>query len=304
MKKLLIWVLFCVLLVGGVACQGIEQQKTASYTLYFQERDLSSVAGAGALRAVSTVMPELESVDTQQAAERLLRRLMAGTEDETLKVPIPSGTELMSLRLNGGQAVVDFSGAYGTLSGVNLTLADYAITLTLTQLPEITSVKITVLGQELGYRDQQVFTGREILLAPEGDVVGTVTVTLYFINAEGALSPEERTLKLYEGDTQVSVVARALEDGPASKELTSVFPKNFQIKSVWMEEAVCYVNIPSTQLELLSPEGNLSVVLEALDRSLCSLETVRETRFLVDGQFTQIYGQDDENYLAKDVQMK
>ena len=100
------------------------------------------------------------------------------------------------------------------LSGVELTLADQAITLTLTQLPDILSVQITVRGQELAYRSKQVFTARDVLVAPEGDVVGTAEVTLYFPDESGVLQPEERTLELYEGDTQVSAVARALENGP------------------------------------------------------------------------------------------
>ena len=56
-------------------------------------------------------------------------------------------------------------------------------------------------------------------------------------------------MDLYEGDTQVSAVARALENGPESKELSAVFPAGFRVKSVWLEEDVCYVNLPSVLLE-------------------------------------------------------
>ena len=102
-----------------------------------------------------------------------MAELLKGPLNETLKSPIPSGTTLLSLKVEGTRAFVDLSLAYSTLSGVALTLADCAITLTLTQLPEILSVKITVRGQELAYRDRQVFTTRGVLLAPEEDVVGT-----------------------------------------------------------------------------------------------------------------------------------
>lgn len=40
---------------------------------------------------------------------------------------------------------------------MELSLADYAITLTLTQLPDVARVRITVLGEELDYRSRQVF---------------------------------------------------------------------------------------------------------------------------------------------------
>ena len=107
--------------------------------------------------------------------------LLQGPSDETLKRTIPAGTTMNSLYLEGTRAVVDLSTAYGLLSGIELTLADQSIALTLTQVPEIVSVKITVLGEELAYRDRQIFTGRDVLLAPEGDVVGTVDATLYFL---------------------------------------------------------------------------------------------------------------------------
>ena len=114
-------------------------------------------------------------------------------------------------------------------------MADYAITLTLTQLPQIAVVNITVRGQELAYRDSQIFTARDVLLTSNEDVIDRVTVTLYFLDEAGDLAPEEQTLDLYEGDTQVSAVARALEVGPESRDLQAVQPEGFQGKSVWLE---------------------------------------------------------------------
>ena len=174
--------------------------------------------------------------------------------------------------------------------------------LTLTQVPEIGSVKITVRGQELAYRDRQIFLSRDVLLVPEEDVVSTVTAVLYFLNGEGALTPEERTLDLYEGDTQVYAVARALENGPESKELSAVMPEGFRVKSVWLEEDVCYVNLSSAMLEGLPQKTGLQTAVYSLAKSLCSLDTVSEVRFLVDGEFAKQYGTVDisEPYIFVD----
>src|SRR5699024_3447935 len=153
---------------------------------------------------------------------------------------IPAGTTLLSLTLNGSQAVVDLSSAYASLSGVELTLADQAVALTLTQLPEIVSVRITVRGQELAYRSKQVFSGRDVLLEPEGDVVSAVEAALYCLDSAGNLAAEERTLPLYEGDTQVGAVVQALAAGPLDESLSAVFPEGFRPGNVWLEEDVCY----------------------------------------------------------------
>ena len=102
--------------------------------------------------------------------------------------------------------------------------------------------------------------------------------------------PEERALELYEGDTQVGAVVRALENGPEEDSLSAVMPENFRVRSVWQEEDVCYVNLSSAQLEDLPETDALSTALLSLQRSLCSLESVQEVRFLVDGEFARSYG--------------
>lgn len=287
MRKLVSLLLCAAALLSGCARGGESQQGTA-YSLYFLEADLESVPGGDALRAETVYLEE--DLGTTALAEALVERLLEGPSDATLENPIPAGTSLLSLELNGAYAKVDLSSNYRSLSGVALTLADYAITLTLTQLPQIAIVSITVRGQDLAYRDTQTFTARDVLLSSNEDVIGTVPATLYFLDEEGRLTPEERTLDLYEGDTQVSAVARALELGPENQSLRLVQPEEFQVKSVWLEEDVCYVNLSSSQLETLPEERDMPMILQALALSLCSLDTVSEVRFLVDGDFAAEYG--------------
>lgn len=287
MRKLVSLLLCAAALLSGCARGGESQQGTA-YSLYFLEADLESAPGGDALRAETVYLEE--DLGTTALAEALVERLLEGPSDATLENPIPAGTSLLSLELNGAYAKVDLSSNYRSLSGVALTLADYAITLTLTQLPQIAIVSITVRGQDLAYRDTQTFTARDVLLSSNEDVIGTVPATLYFLDEEGRLTPEERTLDQYEGDTQVSTVARALEIGPENRSLRLVQPEEFQVKSVWLEEDVCYVNLSSSQLETLPEETDMPMILQALALSLCSLDTVSEVRFLVDGDFAAEYG--------------
>lgn len=281
MRKWACLLLIPLLLLTG--CAREEPERTA-YLLYFQEADLSFSAGEGAFRTENVYLSDDEIQSSRQLAEALMGELLKGPAGETLKSPLPAGTSLLSLELTGDRATVDLSAAYNTLSGVALTLADSAIAMTLSQVPEISSVQITVRGRELAYRERQVLNIREVLLTPEEDVVSTVDARLYFLNQEGRLIPESRTLELYEGDTQVSAVAKALESGPENRDLLSPLPEGFRVKSVWLEEAVCYVNLSSALLEGLE-EAVLRTALQALGDSLLSLEGVEETRFLVDGEF-------------------
>ena len=85
-------------------------------------------------------------------------------------------------------------------------------------------------------------------------------------------------------------MVRALENGPEEDSLSAVMPENFRVRSVWQEEDVCYVNLSSAQLEDLPETDALSAAMLSLQRSLCSLESVQEVRFLVDGEFARSYG--------------
>lgn len=288
MKKQICLLLLVPLLLLPAGCRREEPARTA-YDLYFQEADLTYSAGESPFRTETVYLYDAETDSAPRLAEALVRELLKGPADETLKSTLPAGTTLLSLEIEGDRARVDLSPSYESLSGVALTLADSAIAMTLSQVPEVSSVQITVRGRELAYRDRQVLNLRELLLTPEEDVVSTVEARLYFLNQEGRLTAAEQTLDLYEGDTQVSAVAKALEGRPEGRDLLSPLPEGFQVKSVWLEEDICYVNLSSALLEGLG-ESALQTALRALEDSLSSLEAVEEVRFLVDGEFRRDLG--------------
>ena len=261
-----------------------------TYDLYFLEADLSDAPGGDALRAEPLYIESGEVRDTRELAERLMTELLAGPEDPALVSTIPAETTLLSLELDGTRAKVDLSSRYRLLSGVALALADYAITLTLTQLPEISAVSVTVRGQPLAYRDRQIFTARDVLFSSNEDVIDTLNATLYFLDESGGLMPVEMTLDLYEGDTQAGAVVKALLEGTEEKDWLSAIPEGFQVTSVRLEESTCYVDLPTAALPGLPEEADLSLALRALADSLLSLRAVEEVRYLVDGEFASAYG--------------
>jgi germination protein M len=298
MKKRYLVLLLCVLLIGGCFLYHPREETVEEplYVLYFRERDLTAAAGEGVLRREAADLKDTTGMTTDEIAEALVIELLAGPADDTLRRTISAGTTLNSLRIERTRAIVDLSATYGLLSGIELTMADQSIALTLTQLPEVLSVEILVMGENLAYRDRQIFTGRDVLLAPAGDVVSTVTAELYFLTEDGNLQAVKQDLDLYEGDTQVSAVVKALESGPVEKGLVTAMPEGFRTRAVWLEDRVCYVNLSSHLAELLPEDVQIDVTLQALAGSLCSLDSVVEVRFLVDGEYADYYG---TAYIAK-----
>ena len=289
MRKRLIAALLCAALLVALGSRRPDENVTL-YKLYFLEADLASAPGRDALRAEEVHLDTSGSPSAQELAEQLLQALLAGPIDSTLTAVIPADTALISLELEGTWAKVDLSTRYRMLSGVELALADYAITLTLTQLPEISAVSITVRGMPLAYRDRQTFTARDVLFASNEDVIGLVPATLYVFNAEGQMVPWEVTLDQYEGETQVGTVVKALLGGFEEQEYRSPLPEGFQVTSVRLEEDTCYVDLPTAALSAMPEDAQLAAALQALADSLLSLQAVAEVRYLVDGEYAAVYG--------------
>ena len=183
---------------------------------------------------------------------------------------MPGGTTLLSLSVLGNWARVDFSRQYARLAGIDLTLADYCVTLTLTQLDGVNAVSITSGGRELPYRETQTLTAADPLLSMREDALRPITVSLYFLDpTSGALRAEKRALALYEGQTRVNALLEALAQGPESGALAALLPEEFTVLSARVEEGTCYLNLPSDADLGISPRQTV----ESLVLSLCSLAT-------------------------------
>lgn len=137
-----------------------------------------------------------------------------------------------------------------------LTIADYCVTLSLTQIPGIYAVRITVDGEELPHRDTQIFRPSDVLLSSEEDVVRSLDVVLYFPEASSQqLLARQKTLTLYEGESAMGVLMEALQAGPEEDGVLPLLPDGFHVLTVRLaEDGVCHLNLPAADLELL-PEG-------------------------------------------------
>ena len=170
-------------------------------------------------------------------------------------------------------------------------MADYCLTLSLTGLEGISAVAVTSQGRAVGQQPKQLFYERDVLLSNMGDVLQTVQVTLYFLNSQGALEGEVRTLEIYEGQTLAENLVSALLAGPENRELTAVIPEDFMINSIRVDEGICYVNISQESLASLpQEESSQRLILWSLADSLYSVETINELRLVSNGEELTHFG--------------
>lgn len=101
---------------------------------------------AGGRFLVPVTRPVASVADLSAAA---LEQLVGGpgSSSSALKPVMPSTTRVMSLSMEGSKAVVDFSSDLAEAEDLDVAVA--AIVLTLTELPGISSVKLTMGGQDV-----------------------------------------------------------------------------------------------------------------------------------------------------------
>ena len=284
-KRIVLTALALVLL--ALAGCGVVQKEQEGLRLYYAA-SLDTHRGGDAIDSVTIDWDELPQGDQVARAESVLALLMGMCQEKGFQSPIPAGTTLRSVTIIGGTACVDFSGSYGQLSGMALTIADYCVALSLTQLDGIYAVRITVNEQELAYRDNDLFLAGDVLLTSMDDVVRTLTARLYFPNSDGDLEAEERLLTQYEGQSAADVVLSALGDGPSDDDLQPLAEKGLSGMTVRMDNGVCQLNVASASMEELEDDTARQLLL-CVTQSLQSLEGISSVQLYVDGTYVETY---------------
>ena len=250
----------------------------------------ATARGGDALQHRTEFLDLREDASPEEIALAVVGRLLRGSQDGTLLSPFPKDAQLISLSIRNNRAYIDFSGI-SLLEGIELTLVDYCLTLSLTSIEGIDSVSITNEGRFLLQQPRRVFFPFDVLLFSEDSVLQQVQVTLYFLNADGMLTGEDRTLDIYEGETQSAVLLAALLAGPKNSELVSVIPEDFVVSSVKTEDGVCLIHLSQHTMQTLpTDEYTQNLILWTLSESLYSLEYINEIRLLVDGEELEYFG--------------
>ena len=285
-RKLIVLTALALVLLALAGC-GVVQKEQEGLRLYYAA-SLDTHRGGDAIDSVTIDWDELPQGDQVARAESVLALLMGMCQEKGFQSPIPAGTTLRSVTIIGGTACVDFSGSYGQLSGMALTIADYCVALSLTQLDGIYAVRITVNEQELAYRDNDLFLAGDVLLTSMDDVVRTLTARLYFPNSDGVLTAEERLLTQYEGQSAADVVLSALGDGPSDDDLQPLAEKGLSGMTVRMDNGVCQLNVASASMEELEDDTARQLLL-CVTQSLQSLEGISSVQLYIDGTYAETY---------------
>lgn len=299
MKKMLP-AIFCLLLAVLLGVGLVRGRRESPDTLrIYCPATTSETRGGDALTTVKVDWSEMRPMEIEPQVEEALRLLLGECDAPGFRSAIPTGTKLLSSRLIGSTVQVDFSTAYRQLSGMDLTIADYCVALTLVQIPGVYTVRITVDGEDLAYRDSNVFRAEDVLFTSEEDMVRNLPASLYFPDGDGLVS-EERMLTVYEGESSAGAVMEALQAGPTREGLRPLLPQGFQVLTVKVENGVCYLNLSSEVKNLLpESEEEQELLIRGITDSLYSVKGIRRVQILMDGELQHSVGLVDVSDLVK-----
>lgn len=284
-----LWCVLALALTGGCAIRAAvrdSEPPEGSYQIYY--------AASGVTLGSTAVDFEYRVPDPNTGiVEGLLNLLFSGPEDESLTSPFPGGVTVQAQSLEDGVLKLDLSERYGELSGIDLTIANYCLTLTLCQAEGVEAVYITVEGKDMPYFAAKELRETDVVLTGDEEKPVYMDATLWFAQADGAgLGVEVRKVLKTEDDTGPKVVLDALLSGPG--EGTGLLPllaPETEVRSAAFQDGVCTVDFNTAFLEGVGDGDSAALRLYSVVNTLAgSLENVQAVQILVEGKQVSYMG--------------
>ncbi len=282
MKKIFRILPFIAAVLLLAACSGKEAEGENVYQVYYVSNSETKV--------------EMHShVMEASAPEAQLKELITclSTEPEKLeyKAPFAMGFQVLGTTLEGGNLQIDVDAAYRELAPITEILVRAAVVRTLTQLPEVSLVMITVEGSQLLDKKENTvgWMNAEQFIDNDGNEINTyeeARIRLYFADESGTKLIAADREKHYSTNTPMErFVVEELIAGPSGR-IEGLFPSvnpGTKIVSVMTKDGICYVNLDETFLAVVN-NVSTDVSVYAIVNSLVELSSVNKVQILINGE--------------------
>ncbi len=289
MMKKTIAIILSVLFVLTIfqACGFQKNNQGAKYNLYFANSDLNALAAES--RNISIKYDDYD--DEDDVAEIVLKELLKGPSDSSLKAVIPDGTKLKDVDVEDGIALVNFSKDYYNNDAATELLARFSVVNTLCEISGIQKIKIFVDGVELiNSTGSPVGAIGKSDIADDSTTENTQMVKLYFSNKDAtSLVCERRNIALVDNNLEKSIVTELIK-GPVDPKLNATIPTGTNVLSIETKEGICFVNLSDEFVSKHSGGSSAEVMtIYSVVNSLTELENVYKVQFLVGGKKLDVY---------------
>ena len=233
---------------------------------------------------------ETESYTLKKGDDRLhtaLNLLEQTPYKDGLKKALPDGVSILSYSMDAGELTLELSGEYLKLSGMEKTLADYSMVLTLCALEDVDAVSVYVEGQPVS----EGMTENDVLLYDTETDPHNKQIRLYFSMTGGRyLTQEYHTLSV---DKEISIERYVMEEllrGPNSPGMYSSIPQGTRLLEISTEDGECTVEL-SYEFYRNRPSDRQSerLAVYTIVNSLTALTNIDSVRIRVEGWDEGVY---------------
>jgi germination protein M len=282
MKKIYILLAAIIGSVMFSACGAQETESENTYEVYYLNNEETKVE----------MHPhEMKAEEETEQLNELIDCLSENPEKLEYKAPCAQGFTIKQLKLEEGRLTIDVDEAYRGLSVTTEVLTRAAIVRTLTQLPFVSNVAITVEGNQLfdNMGNLVGWMNAEQFIDNDGNEINTYELTrvkLYFAGEDGSSLIAAYREKHYSTSTPLErFVVEELIAGP-SGQVEGLYPSvnpATKILSVTTKDGTCYVNLDENFLTVVDNVPT-EVSIYAIVDSLVELSNINKVQILINGE--------------------
>lgn len=282
MKKLWRILPFLVMVLLFGACAGKEEEGENIFQVYYVSNSETKV---------EMHSHAMEATEPEEQLKELITCLSTEPEKLEYKAPFAMGFQVLGTTLEEGNLQIDVDAAYKELPPITEILVRAAVVRTLTQLPEVSLVMITVEGSQLvdGKENAVGWMNAEQFIDNDGNEINTyeeARVRLYFADESGTKLIAADREKHYSTNTPLErFVVEELIAGPSGR-IEGLFPSinpGTKVVSVMTKDGICYVNLDETFLAVVN-NVSTDVSVYAIVNSLVELSNINKVQILINGE--------------------
>lgn len=212
-------------------------------------------------------------------------------DNPELSSALPANVSILSAELSGRTVDICMSDSYLKLSGIEKTIADSCIALTMCSIQGVDYVSIHTTGNTARLR----LSSEDILLRNTLVGDGTASIRLYFPkDGNGVLAAEYRSVEISDDTSAERIVIDELLKGPASEGLSPALPEDTVVLPVYTQDGVCTVSFSEDFLNGLAGDPDaIRLAVYSVVNSLTCLADVDSVLIVVQNNADNLIGNID-----------
>lgn len=273
----------CVAVILAVGCGGSEEQGTAIDISYINKDETKLVKETH----------YLNGSDTREMIVEVLTLLCSVPDNKELRATLTSGINIITYSYDGEQVIVSLGEKYRELAKTTEVLTRAALVRSLTGIPDVNYVMLTVNGEPLtdvsgnavGIMTSDMFVDNAV--AKVETVESRVKLRLYFANETGdglvAINREMSHNADVSNIPMEKLVVEQLISGPANDESYPTINPDTRLVNITIKDGVCYLDFDSAFVTAVN-NVTTDVTIYSIVNSLVELSNINKVQISIDGK--------------------